>query len=397
MNKKAVDKSEVNERMNKDEFMKLLSARLGVMTSDEKQKALDYYDELFMDRCGNGEKEEDIIESFGDVGYIAERLLGDSGDSTSYMSQEEATCIASTSKRAVAKMQKVCSDGWDASVKVVKKSFSPLKNKTVLTVYISLCFITVPLTLAAIVVAFSLVLTAAAIVFSVVIAVLSVVLALAITVISFVIAFGVCGFAFLVAGPLYSVYGIYVATYNFGAGFAMIGCGLVLVALGVVFIMSLYSFNYLRILLFVKKNKQEKIATMSKKYKFGRCVSMMLIVAIVGASVFMIGFGNSDWDVHRLDAYTYKSASWSFDGEDIQEFKVKVYSRDVKIVRVTSDFRVQTNNYGNNKVTASFDGGRLTVREEYRFDLDQMFNIFSSTNLNKQKIVIYVPESAVRV
>lgn len=60
--------------MRKQEFIQTLSNYLG--SYKDKKEVLDYYEEIIDDRVCAGEKEEAIIESFGDIRRIAYKISG---------------------------------------------------------------------------------------------------------------------------------------------------------------------------------------------------------------------------------------------------------------------------------------------------------------------------------
>ncbi len=60
--------------MKKDEFKVKLYEELDGIRTDEKEKILDYFDEMILDAVENGEDEEGFIEKLGSISKIAERV-----------------------------------------------------------------------------------------------------------------------------------------------------------------------------------------------------------------------------------------------------------------------------------------------------------------------------------
>lgn len=350
--------------LKKSEFDTELSNRLGKLSPEERQSTLDYYDELFNDRKEAGDKETDIIKSFGTPQEIAERILNDESLYTK-TSRKVKSRIARTTNNAKSTIAKI------------------FTNKSFLIFYFSAFFITIPLTISFV-----------AIIFSLFVGALSVALGVGITIVAVIFSFAVVAFSCIVAGPLYAIIGLITAGGFTPAGMAILGSGLALTAVGLLFVMLLRFVNYLRIFLFVKReNKPRKY----KKAYFSKTaiivlVSVMCGLLVTGGVFFTTGFARTDWDIKKLDTATYEYVGFNFTAEEIDNITIKTRSRDVEIIAVTEDFRITAYSDDQTKLTITLDGGTLTVTEgKFKFNFAQIFNTFSSVNWRKQQIKIYVP------
>lgn len=61
--------------MNREEFLQQLKNRLSQLPSEEIEERLDYYNEIIDDMLEDGISEEETIESFGDIGEIAQKIM----------------------------------------------------------------------------------------------------------------------------------------------------------------------------------------------------------------------------------------------------------------------------------------------------------------------------------
>ncbi|WMJ21816.1 DUF1700 domain-containing protein [Paludicola sp. MB14-C6] len=59
------------------DFLYQLSIKLQPLPPQEKDKALSYYAELISDKIENGEQEQDIIASFGNIDELAQSILAE--------------------------------------------------------------------------------------------------------------------------------------------------------------------------------------------------------------------------------------------------------------------------------------------------------------------------------
>lgn len=59
----------------REEFLRLLDSRLMGLPAAERQRVMDYYNEIILDGVENGKAEEDVIRGLGDVDEIAVRTI----------------------------------------------------------------------------------------------------------------------------------------------------------------------------------------------------------------------------------------------------------------------------------------------------------------------------------
>ena len=334
--------------MNKKEFDKQLTSKLGNLPHEERQKALDYYNELFLDRQEHGESETDIIKSFGSPEEAAARILS------------EPSVFTKTTRKLKA---------------TANKFFT---NKSFLIFYFSAFIITFPLTIAAFSVAF----------------------ALGVAAFSILFALFVCAVAFMVVGPLYMIMGPISAGGFTAAGWALFGCGLVLLALGIALTLLLPQLNKLRILLFVKRENKPKAF---QKARWGKktvlvVVAVIFSLTLLGGSLFTVGLASADWNVRNLDTAKYTDVGITIE-QPVNKITLNVRSRNVRIVGVAENFRVEANNFNQGAdVTITLDNGELKITEaKYSFNFHDMFNLFGSTNWRKRNIYVFVPENIAEV
>ena len=65
--------------MNKEEFANRLETSLDIFEDSVKKQEIDPYLKKIEERENNGEKEEDIIKSFGSIAEITEKILKEHG------------------------------------------------------------------------------------------------------------------------------------------------------------------------------------------------------------------------------------------------------------------------------------------------------------------------------
>ncbi len=65
--------------MKKKEFLKKLKKGLAPMGGYERQRVLDYYDEMISDRVENGKTEEEAVAELGSPEYVIEKTLIEAG------------------------------------------------------------------------------------------------------------------------------------------------------------------------------------------------------------------------------------------------------------------------------------------------------------------------------
>ncbi len=75
--------------MNKNEWFEKFEAELGAILSDEKDKAKEYYEELFADKQEQGVSEEDIISEFGSPEAAAKKILEENAAEGAYAAHDE--------------------------------------------------------------------------------------------------------------------------------------------------------------------------------------------------------------------------------------------------------------------------------------------------------------------
>lgn len=324
--------------MKKNEFEKDLSQRLANLSPEERQKALEYYDELFCDRKERGEAEETIIESFGSPEDIAARIHGE-------------TVFTKTTRKVKSTILRI------------------FTNKSFLIFYFSAFIITFPLTIAA----------------------FSIALGVGITVVSVIIAFGAVALACGIAGPLYLIFGPISAGGFNSAGLALFGCGAALIAIGIAFFMLLKVLDYLRILVFVKtENKSKAYKHVNKGNLFLKLTVIACILFVAGGSIFTVGLATADWNVRRLDTAKYTSVATSIN-ENIDKVTIRTSSRDIAIVQAANNFRIEGYSDNESKLTINIVDNELIIKETYKFEFLQMFNTFKGVNWKKNRIRVYLP------
>jgi len=329
--------------MTKLQFEKELRNKLAHVSVAEKQKIVDYFNELFWEKSDAGEDEKSIIKSFGDIDEIVASFTEDSF--------------------------------FEKNVKAIKsKTRSFFSNKYLLTVYFSLFFITIPLTIAA----------------------LSIVFSLGIAVLAVIFSFFVCGVVFVIAGPLYAGYGVYLLFSHPASGLAQIGVGVCVFGMGVLFFLLLRYVEFLRILVFVKKGNKKKAYARANGMKKLRAVLAItsVVIIVLGAGVFTAGFAKADWSYARLDTVEYTAVREDIDAP-VTEINVNVKSRNVYIVACSDDFKVQGFNYLKSELAVDFDrdAGVLTIKESYRYSGRDIFEVFALSDHKKQRVYIYLPKN----
>lgn len=324
--------------MNKKEFNKELLRELADLPQEERAKIIDYYDELYFEKLEAGEGEEEIINSFGIPRQIAKRVLAESD-----------TPFKRTARG------------------IKEKGVSIFTNKTFLTVYFSLFFITIPLTLAALATVFSLLVGAAAIFFSV-----------------YVIVFSV---AF--AGVVSIVYAVVLLFTSFASGIAALGIALAAISIALLFAQVLKLQNKLLIHVFGKKNREVKQTPKALRTMLSPILA--LVILLTGSVFFTTGLGSVNWNLSALDTTKYEAASFDFD-ETITSLKLDATSGDFIIRKATDDnFRVDYHTFKNRKIEISVVSDQLRITETRDFPFFSI-NMFGWTSYKKQAVYIYIPE-----
>lgn len=359
--------------MNKKSFERELSAKLSGLPDDEREKILDYYDELYYEKLEKGESERDIIASFGTPAEIA-RLSGGQAALDDFVGEKEDSAGKSvfTESRVDDPSESIFTK---TTRKVKSVAGSVFTNKTFWIVYFSLFFVTIPLT----------------------IAFFSVVFSLALAAVIIVISFFVAGIALTIAGPAYLIYGCVTAFSNTGAGLAHIGLGLVCLAIGIVFVKSWDFVNWLRIQIFVKEEKRKQPS--AKKRKVFRWAGIFtLIFLLSGAVVFCAGFALADWDYRKLDVSA--TVNYTESGADaVISIEIDVLTRGVEVIKSSGSdgevWRVEASNPEKCELSVIVVEGVLKVTDKcdvhkYIFNIHSLLNAFHGAN---QKITIYVPDT----
>ena len=180
--------------MKKNEFERRLLSHIGTLPKAEKDKVIDYYNELYYDKLDNGFSEEAIVESWGDPDDVAIKVLSESERTeTVYYNEENETKF----KEIVRNTKQKCG-----------KAF---KNKTFWTIYFSAFILTFPLTAA---------------LFSVFAALLAVAIALLIVAL-------IVPFSLILAGIAGSIYSIYMIATAGTPGVVQLGAMLCMIAIGI--------------------------------------------------------------------------------------------------------------------------------------------------------------------
>jgi hypothetical protein len=248
--------------MNKQNFLKTVQRK----TRD--QEVVKFYDELISDRTENGESEESVISSIN-ISDIKE-------------AESPATVLGSNRRK---KFSLTSRSFWLCVFVPYHKAF---QNKTFLTVYLSLFFLTIPLSLSYAAVVLSLLISAAAVA-------VSAAASAAAVVISLIAYAAVC----VIAAPCYIVMGIFDFRTSFANGLAMIAGGVALAGLAILFLWLFKSCNTLRILCFVKRENRTAAFARAKKHR--RLWALFYIIApialIAGGLLFVIAFKSANWDI----------------------------------------------------------------------------------------------------
>jgi len=326
--------------MNKKEFFKELENKLSDTPTDERNRVLDYYSELYDEKFELGLREKEIIESFGSPDRIVSDVLSESV--------------------------------FSRQVQKVKRSTSSLfSKKSFLLVYFALFFVTIPLTFALL----SLTLSAAAIILFGVLMV------------------AVLGAVFTIAGPLYAGFGVYtmIAT-DAAAGLAQVGLGLAIFAAGLILFKLLKLLDYLRILIFIKKSKKPQAFTKARAHKKLRLGTSIAVIAaiIIGGSCLTGGFGMVGWDAKKLDTTVY-AVYQAPEFEEFDTINIETKTRSVRLIRTDGEFDVKAYDFDGSKLTITIKDGVLSIKEDYKFTIHDIGNAFAMATDNR-KVYIYVPE-----
>ena len=75
--------------MTKYEWFEKFEAELGAILGDEKERAKEYYEELFADKQEQGVSEEEIINEFGSPETAAKKILEESASNAEYADDDQ--------------------------------------------------------------------------------------------------------------------------------------------------------------------------------------------------------------------------------------------------------------------------------------------------------------------
>jgi len=348
--------------MKKEEFERELSKHLEHLIPEERQKTLDYYDELFCDRAEHGEGEEEIIASFGSPEDIATQISGE-------------TVFIKTTRKVKDKLAKT-THGIKSTI---AKIFT---NKSFLIFYFSAFIITFPLTI----VAFSLA-------FALTVAAFSLALGLGIAVFAIVLSVFIITVVFLVMGPVYIIFGPISAGGFNPAGFSIMAGGVVLIGLGIAFLMLIRLLDYLRILVFVKReNKAKAYSRINRGNFFIKLTIIACVTVIAGGAIFTAALASADFNVRNLDTATYTPINFTIDDpSSLNTVRIRTTTRNITLVAATENFRVTGYSNNESRIAVEIENNALVIRETYRFEFMQLFNIFQGVNWRRNNIRVYLP------
>lgn len=63
--------------MNKQQFLNKLASMITALSMSERSKAIEFYAEIIDDRVEGGENETEVIDSLGNIGDLAQRILAE--------------------------------------------------------------------------------------------------------------------------------------------------------------------------------------------------------------------------------------------------------------------------------------------------------------------------------
>ena len=180
--------------MRKIEFERKLLSRIEMLPRIEKDKVIDYYNELYYDKLDSGFSEEAIVDSWGDPDDAAIKILSESDKTENTYSD---TADETKFKQMFNSAKQKCS--------------RKLKNRTFWIIYFSAFVITFPLTAA---------------LFSVVVALLSVALVLLVVAL-------VVPVSLILAGIAGVVFSVYLVVTTGAPGVVQLGAMLGMIAVGI--------------------------------------------------------------------------------------------------------------------------------------------------------------------
>ncbi len=202
--------------MDRYEFMWKLKSLLNEIPVQEREEALQYYEDYFED--AGKENEADVIASLGSPEKVAENIKRDAAQSDYFGGYEEPK--VERGNEIVEYSSGYREEGTTAQSKPQKKHSA---GKIALIVILCICAapILLPLGCAA---------------FGVLIGVLGVVLAISVGVIAIVASFGTSAFGLLLGGLLMVVVGIVTLPFHVMIGLSLMGAGLLAGVMGILFL-----------------------------------------------------------------------------------------------------------------------------------------------------------------
>lgn len=203
--------------MDRYEFMWKLKSLLNELPVQEREEALQYYEDYFED--AGKENEADVIASLGSPEKVAENIKRDAGQNGYFDGYEESK--VERGNEIVEYSTGYREEGTTTQSKPEKKRSA---GKIALIVILCICAapILLPLGCAA---------------FGILIAVVGVAIAIAVGIIGIVASFGVSTFGLLLGGLLSLVVGIILLPFNVMIGLSLMGAGLLVGVMGIIFLM----------------------------------------------------------------------------------------------------------------------------------------------------------------
>lgn len=204
--------------MDRYEFMWKLKSLLNELPMQEREEALQYYEDYFED--AGKENEADVIASLGSPEKVAENIKKDAGQNVFLDGYEESKVERGNEMVEYSYGQREQEPEQTQSKPEKKQS----AGRIVWIVILCICAapILLPLGCAA---------------FGILIAVLGVAIAIAAAVIAIVASFGVSAFGSLLGGLLSFVVGIVTLPFHVMIGLSLMGAGLLTGVMGIIFLM----------------------------------------------------------------------------------------------------------------------------------------------------------------
>ncbi len=195
--------------MNKIEFMRQLDILLVGLPIHEREEALQYYEDYFAD--AGEENEQSVIESLGTPEKVAENIKRDLCQSRGFEEYEPQKVEPG---KEVGEYRPVEEQTVPLSTPVVAEKKSGLSGGMI-TLIIVLCILASPI----------------------LVGILGVAIGIGAAWISLIVAFAATAISLVVAAIVVVVIGVIGIVQNPLAGIGVIGCGLILAAVGILFLM----------------------------------------------------------------------------------------------------------------------------------------------------------------